>query len=159
MNDAKLEHDLIVAALDGWIGRVNQDDREDDGGQRHAYLADRQTDAWEEFLMTGRPPALADYLQFEGEVDDEVRSILIDILRNGPRLINKGGRDSWRDYTAYVEIKMIALRGNSKTEACRRYAEKTNQELRTVEQQYERGSKIYGTDSDLFERVVPDREK
>ena len=138
---------------------MSQDDQEDDGGQYAAYLADRQTDAWEEFLMTGRPSALADYLQFQGEVDDGIREILIDILRNGPRLINKGGRDSWRDYTTYVGVKGIALGDVSKTEACRRYAEKTNQELRAVELQYDRGSKLYGPECDLFVKVEPDHEK
>ena len=138
---------------------MSQDDQEDDGGEYAAYLSGRQTDAWEEFLMTGRPSAIADYLQLQGEVDREIRDILIDILRNGPRLINKGGRNSWRDYTTYVSVKCSNLGDVSKTEACRRYAEKTNQELRAVELQYDRGSKLYVPECDLFVRVERDHEK
>ena len=132
---------------------------EDDGGLRQVHLAGRQSDAWEEFLMTGRPTALADYLQSEGPVDDGVRKLLIEILRNGPSLINKGGRDYWRDYLTFVYVNLKRSDCISKTKACRLYAEETNQERRTVELQYERGRKIYGPESDLFTKVDTNREK
>lgn len=138
---------------------MNGDDTDDDGGQYQAFLAGREIDAWQEFSMTGAPSALANYLECGGDVDDNTRIALIDLLRNGPKLINKGGRNLWRDYTTYVEVKCIAVIGISKTEACRIYAERTNQELRTVEKQYDRGSKIYGPESDLFVRVHRDHEK
>ncbi len=162
---------------------TKEENEGDDGGQYQAYLADRQTDAWLEFLMTGRPSALAAYLEYKGEVDDDIRNVLIEILRNGPHKNNKGGRDSWRDYTTYVTVKSIMLRGTgikkacqefveitdpapfadegkwralstdevkflvsrriSKTAACRKFAEQTNQEPRTVAEQYKRGSKVF----------------
>lgn len=131
------------------------EDSHDDDGRYDALLIDRQSDAWEEFLMSGRPTALANFLQHGGEVDQEVRDILIDILRNDPKLLNKGGRDRWRDYTTFVAIKLIFLGGVNKTEACRRYAEETNQEQRTVEMRYDRGEKIYSSESDLFVKVPP----
>jgi hypothetical protein len=119
--------------------------------QRKAFDTDRQADSWQEFLMTGRPSALATYLQNNGPVDEHVRAALIDTLRNGPALINRGGRDSWRDYTAFVAINLLTTWEHvGKTEACRRYAERSNQELRTVEIQYQRGEKIFGPESDLF---------
>ena len=131
---------------------------DDDGGRYAAYLADRQSDAWTEFAMTGRPSALAAYLEAEGEVDDPIGRILIDILRNGPVENNAGGKDRWRDYVTYVEVRLVALRDLSKTAACKQYADKTNQELRAVEKQYERGSKVFTKGCDVFKRVDPDNE-
>lgn len=145
---------------------------DDDRGEYLAHLYGMQDEAWEEFLMTGRPAALAKYLEAEGEVDESVRNILIAILKYGPKLINRGGRDSWRDYLTYIEVNDLTRqyietdrhdgekpRPVSHTEACRLYAAKTNRELRAVEKQYERGEKIYGPNSDLFRKVDRDHEK
>jgi len=93
-----------------------------DGDRRQAFLADRQADAWQEFLMTGRPSALADYLRYEGDVDEHVRAALIAVLRGQEPLLNKGGRDPWRDYRAFLKVGTIERSERvSKTEACRRY--------------------------------------
>ena len=107
---------------------MNGEDQDDDGGEYQAHLADRQTDAWEECVMTGRPSALARYLECEGEVDVGIRKALIDILRNGPQKIDTGGRDSWRDYKTYVRVNSIMLRGAVTTKSCRGNAENADQE-------------------------------
>ncbi|RWC07590.1 MAG: hypothetical protein EOS51_27280 [Mesorhizobium sp.] len=132
--------------------------QDDDGGRFRAYLADRQADAWMEFLMTGRPTALAEYLHYHGPVDTDVRAALIATLR-APALENKGGRDSWRDYQTFVAINVIVTSaGVSKTEACRRHAAELNQELRRVELQYQRGAKIFSAESDLFSAPDPNEK-
>ncbi len=125
-------------------------------GELAALLADRQNNAWEEFLMTGSPFAMAIYLESGGDIDDDIRQILVDILRNGPTLKTRGGKNFWRDYITYNQVELLMSQTPpkvSKTGACKIYAEQTHQELRTVERQYERGEKIYGPDCDIFRRV------
>lgn len=106
------------------------------------WREDRASGAWEEFVLSGRPGALARYLEAGGEIDEEVKQLLIDILRHGPK--NGASRkDQYRDFVAFVDIRIIALSEDlTKTAACRKYAEQTNQEQRTVELQYKRGSEI-----------------
>jgi hypothetical protein len=108
------------------------------------YLDSRRWDAWAEFVMDGTPSVLADFIELDGEVVGQVRDAVIEVLRNGPGE-NPGGRKRWRDYQAHVAIGLImAFEEVNFTEACRRYAEKTCQELRTVQQQYHRGDRIFG---------------
>jgi hypothetical protein len=124
---------------------------DDDKWHYQSHLDDRQADAWMEFVVSGTPSALAAYLGAGGEVTDTVRRVLIDILRNDHRENNVGGKNRWRDGVTHDEVNSIMLSGGvSKTEACRRYAKRTNQEQRTVELQFDRGSKVFSSQSDVF---------
>lgn len=140
-------------------------DKNDDQDARNAHLADviregRRDDAWERFLISEKPDALAEYLAARGEVDDNVRKILIDILRNGPTENNSGGKDRYRDLDTYRNVNyMINIQNLGKTKACQIYAERTNQEQRTVELQFDRGSKVYSPESDIFEPISSSNEK
>lgn len=134
-------------------------DEDDKRGEKESFEADRQADAWQEFLVTGRPGALADYLKYNGPVDDGVRHAIIDILMKKSALLRKGKRNSWRDYKTFVQIDMFCLiEGISKTRACARYAKLTRQALRTVEIQYERGKRISDMDV-LFAGPTGENEK
>lgn len=103
---------------------------------------------WENFIFSGEPETLATYLELGGEIDDQVRSTLVSILRGKHKPNNKGGKNARRDAEAFLAVKLImvetGLNGEevSKTEACKRHAKATNQELRAVEKQYERGKLI-----------------
>jgi len=145
---------------------VMGEDGEDEDDQAYGFRSDIQSAAWEEYLMTRSPSALAKYLEAGGEVDASVRGILIDILENRQKLNNRGGRNSWRDYVTFTEVNMLEIglhpetsRSVSRTKACELYAQKTNQELRTVEKQYDRGRRIYSPDCDIFQKVESDHEK
>lgn len=108
------------------------------------WRIDRSSEAWEEFVLSGRPSALAKYLEVGGEIDEHIKQLLIDILRHGPKENNAGGKDLYRDSVAFHTICRISeLEEIGKTAACRKYAEQTNQELRTVEEQYRRGREIW----------------
>lgn len=109
-----------------------------------------QEDAWVEFAMSGDSKALARYLEKGGEVTGAVREVLIQLLHSGP-IKNPGGAKPWRDYETYCKVvsikagwgKPLRSKPISKRAACKAYAEKTHQELRTVELQYERGSRLF----------------
>lgn len=126
--------------------------------ERQAYFLDRAADAWQEFVLNSRPSALAKYLKAGGEVDEDVRSALIELLKDDPRG-NPGGAKPFRDFETYVSVNLMVRVDNlsralnagdspkgkkklSTRQALIRYAEMTNQELRTVEMRYKRGEKI-----------------
>lgn len=148
-------------------------EEDNDGGQHAAHLADVQNMPWAEFVMSGRPAALAEYLRVGGEIDDAVRQILIDILRNCSVKKTEGRKDRYRDYMTYFHVgqkttprfKVVGTsisttsKGLSKTAACQLYAEETGQELRAVEKQYERGSKIFSHNFDAPKPPDPKNEK
>jgi hypothetical protein len=117
-----------------------------------------------EFRLDGRPAALAKYLHVGGAVTDEVREVLIELLRDHPAGL-PGGRRPARDWTTYMEVEFIRKQASidqalaqladedkgsssvparklSLRKAQEEYARRTNRELRTVQLQYERGMKI-----------------
>jgi len=126
--------------------------------ERDVYQNYRANDAWMKFIMNGQPSALAEYLRFGGKVDDQVRDILVELLRDDPRG-NRGGSKPFRDMETYSSVNLIltldkiALKKSpegkrgvskpmSKRQAQVKYAEMTGQELRTVEYRYARGRDI-----------------
>jgi hypothetical protein len=79
-------------------------------------------DAWEEYLMTGRPEALARFVELGGEIDDGVRELISAHLR-GERPIKYANRsDHWRDYEVYSEVQLvITSTGFGVMEACEKF--------------------------------------
>lgn len=115
----------------------------DNSQQYEAYLNDRRADALEEFFVTGQPTALAEYLENEGKLTEGIRRALISILRGERTITTKGGKNAWRDRVTYTTVRYMHTKGKmSKTAACTAYAKQTNQTVRTVEKQYERGNKF-----------------
>ena len=120
-------------------------------------------EAWLEFKITGEPVLLAMYLKLGGEIDDEVRQEIIKLLISHSKRKNSP-RNPYRDWVAFTEIEI--LRRNDKytqagikhgffsppltptpkelsfRQACQLYADRTRQELRRVEKQYERGKEV-----------------
>jgi hypothetical protein len=132
----------------------------DDGWQYQNILDDRQADAWMEFVLSENTSALAEYLSAGGEVDAKVRKILISILMGERRSSGKGNRDNWRDYVTYSEVESnIAFKKMNKTQACKQYARITHREQRTVEMQYDRGSKFFKSESLDPKKESPTTEK
>lgn len=109
-----------------------------------AYLDNGpRADAWAEFVMTGKSSALADYLSMNGEFDEHVRNMVITVLREGP-FKNPGGKNLWRDYKTYCEIKGIMFKSKcSLRQAQLIFCNGTGQELRTVQLQYKRGEAVF----------------
>ena len=105
---------------------------------------DQQISGWADFSETGKPSGLALYLEAGGEIDEQIRQIIIDILRHGPRKNSRGGKNLPRDNRVYSIVNFIKMSLKiTKTAACRKYAEQTNQEQRTVEEQYKKGREIW----------------
>ena len=124
---------------------------------------ERSEEAWAEYVMDERPAALAEYLALGGEVDEAVRRALILALKDSPKG-RKGGNRPFRDWQTYLSVTEILSqnrfhfasveKANSELDrAAKRkpmslrkaqevHAIETNQELRTVQRQYERGQKI-----------------
>lgn len=103
-----------------------------------AHNVELQLDAWNEFAMTGKSSALAKYLSLDGEFDDDVRKMVIKILKDGP-FSQQGGADLWRDYKTYLEIRSIMRQRDCTLRNARDlFRDQTSQELRTVEKQYQR---------------------
>jgi hypothetical protein len=143
---------------------MSEEALEDDGSEQtdqeyQNYLENGPlADAWAEFVMNGQPKALARYLKLGGQVDDLVRQALIEALKDDPRG-EKGGRKPFRDWQTFVCVEHI-LRSSrdrrlsrtqentavekqlSQRQALQKYADKTSQELRAVERQYDRGAKV-----------------
>ena len=128
-----------------------------------ALRQERAEDAWAEYVMDERPAALAKYLALGGEIDDQVREALVTALIDHPKG-RKGGNRPFRDWQTYLSVIEKLSRSHldftlveiTKSEegrpsqqkpmtlrqAQKEYASETNQELRTVERQYDRGRKI-----------------
>lgn len=117
-------------------------------------------EAWAEFVMDKRPAALARYLQFGGEVDEQVRVALINVLEHDPRG-RRGGSKPFRDWETYLAVEEILFNdrldrrhGSSSGEeipkkpmslrqALLKYAKSTEEtDLKRVERQYKRGKKV-----------------
>lgn len=119
---------------------------DENSGRSEEFLGELQSQAWEDYTITGKSTAMAAYLAADGAVDLEVRQILIDLLLNGSKDDRTGGRDDGRDVNTYKEVLLLKMaEGCSKTEACRRFANRYNQELRTVEVRYARGRELLKT--------------
>ena len=124
---------------------------------------ERADEAWAEYVMNEQPSALARYLILGGEVNEVIRAALVDALRDHPGG-RRGGSRPYRDWQTYLEIELMlksdALdrileagqggggaggakpRPLTRQKALEAYAARTNQELRTVQMQYDRGRKV-----------------
>ena len=136
-------------------------------------VEERADEAWGEYVMNEQPSALARYLKLGGEVTEVVRDALIAALQDHPGG-RKGGNRPYRDWQTYLEVKLMlksdaldrkleAGQGDGGTsgskprfltrqKALEAYAAKTNQELRTVQLQYDRGRKV----DDQFKKRATD---
>ena len=128
-----------------------------------ALRQERADEAWARFVMNEQPSALADYLLLGGEVTDQVRAALVEVLVSNTKG-RKGGSKPFRDWQTYLSVeemlldddigrKIAAVTGDthnssiprkaiSRTQALAAFAEVTGQELRSVEIQYQRGAKV-----------------
>jgi hypothetical protein len=119
------------------------------------YADSVRADAWLEYVLTGRPSAMATYLAAGGPVDDDIRDIIVDMLRGKTELLNEGGKDHWEDYGVYSRVSSLMLfTGVGVMEACREYIRINGKaiEEKTVWEQYKRGEKIFGGDDPLMVR-------
>jgi hypothetical protein len=127
--------------------------------ERLAHENERWNDAWMEFVSNGDSSALAEYLRLGGPVTDQVREALITYLDANP-VKQVGGSKKFRDFEVLVHVQGEQLRDKLNNLALQRlgdppkkirsvraileaYARDTNQELRTVEKQYQRGKTIF----------------
>jgi hypothetical protein len=128
--------------------------------EEHLYAVERSgaiDDAWERYLMTGDPLALAAYVSKGGEIDVKTRELIAAHLR-GERPVKYPNRSNhWLDYTVYVEVKGMRTFDPTLSfrMACRKYvslqgklspdkpaeAERFEVAVDTVRKQYARGSK------------------
>ncbi|MGL1921589.1 MAG: hypothetical protein OCD03_11250 [Hyphomicrobiales bacterium] len=125
------------------------------------HLNDIQEDNWQEFLMTGNPKALAEYLDNGGNIDEQIRKILILILLKKPYLDSKGNKNRWRDFSVYCDINQIKSGYNVSTQrACLLYAEAVQTEreeelgtldtvLARIKRQNKRGKEIFNSNTKL----------
>ena len=126
-------------------------------------IEERANEAWLEFKMTGEPIVLATYLKIGGEIDENVRQEIISLLITHSKKKNTPS-NPYRDRETFWEIELMlktdgyaqamfkrgyfegqpasAPKKLSCRQACLRYAERTGQELRRVEKQYERGKML-----------------
>ena len=81
-------------------------DNENDDQQNYADRVQFLDHLWEKYFISRKPKHLAEYLAQGGEVDEQIRTILIDILENGPPS-GTGNRDNERDVETYVAVEKI----------------------------------------------------
>jgi hypothetical protein len=63
---------------------------------------------WELYVISQEPKYLASYLELGGEIDNDVRRAVCQVLRDGPPS-KKGGRKSILDVEVFLEINQIRL--------------------------------------------------
>ncbi|MEJ5218854.1 hypothetical protein WG622_11410 [Cognatishimia sp. D5M38] len=130
------------------------DNNKSDEQEYLAFVADQQIDRWTQFLLDLSPSDLAEYLRLGGEVDQDVRRALIDVLEKAKGQGHPGGKKPFRDYHVYVSVnaiirssKLASNNGDeskplSPTAAKKVFAERHGRELRAVELQYDRGKLV-----------------
>jgi hypothetical protein len=113
-------------------------------------MSEISDEAWEEYLMSGKPEALARFLDLGGEFGDDVREIVVALLRNERPVKYENRSDHWRDYSVYSDVRTLMLqRKCGVMDACKQYVLGKGaltresmffeEEVRKVYQQFQRG--------------------
>jgi hypothetical protein len=114
-------------------------------------------DAWERYLMTGDPLALAAFVVAGGEIDNEIRELIVAHLRGETPIKYANRSNHWLDYKVFNDINFMRMvdPNLSVSRACRKYvslkgklspdnpaeAEGFEVEVERVRKQHARGSK------------------
>jgi hypothetical protein len=125
--------------------------------------------AWERYLMTGDPLALAIYVSVGGEIDIEIRELIAAHLRGETPVKYANRSNHWLDYKVFSDINLMrtADRTLSVSGACRKYvslqgklspdkpaeAEGFEVEVERVRKQYTRGKKAGEKGGPVYDKL------
>jgi hypothetical protein len=122
------------------------------------FSVNEPEDAWLEYCMTRDRTKLAKYLKLRGEVTEEVRDELVEVL-NGAKKGLVGGANPFRDWMTYNYVHNMHTRKNfpqlnrtrrvletptpvSKHSIMQDLAIEQSVDVRTIEERYRKGKKL-----------------